>query len=93
MFPFMYHVIVEAGLEESVVQVSLSLFTPFATTLTLPVMFVKRGAAERHEGVFQHNLMNYSYTVRGVLYYIAVLQYEKICLTFFNFKCNTLSAN
>ena len=56
-------------------------------------MFVKRGAAERHEGVFQHNLMNYSYTVRGVLYYIAVLQYEKICLTFFNFKCNTLSAN
>ena len=66
MFPFMYHVIVEAGLEESVVQVSLSLFTPSATTMTLPVMFVKRGATEKHESVFPHNLINYDYTVCGL---------------------------
>ena len=46
MSPFMNQVTVEAGLDESVVQVSLSMFTPSATTLALPVMFVKRGATE-----------------------------------------------
>ena len=40
----MNHVIVEVGLEESVEQVRLSLLRPSATTLTLPVMLLKRGA-------------------------------------------------
>jgi len=47
--PLIDHVIVEAGLEESVVQVSLNLLTPFATMLALPVMLVKRGATERND--------------------------------------------
>jgi len=52
MFPLMYHAIVEAGLEESVVQVSVNLLAPVAIILAFPVMLVKRGATKEKDVLY-----------------------------------------
>jgi len=44
--PFLYHAIVDAGLEESVWHVNVTVLLPFANTDVLPMMFVLCGLTE-----------------------------------------------
>jgi len=73
-WPFLYHVIVESGLEESVLHVNVTLFTPLAQTLVFPVMFVNRGVTAQIKIVImlskQENAVAAVVAVAASLYFI-----------------------